>query len=45
MEKLLIFIGGAVLLYLIYLGFQNISNEGMFLPSQIKPYYEQGLSF
>lgn len=41
MDKLLIFIGGATLCYLVYWVIQYISNEGFFLPSAIKPYYEQ----
>ena len=41
MDKLLIFIGGATVVYLIYLVLQYISHEGIFLPNIVKPYYEQ----
>lgn len=41
MTELLIFIGGATLFYLTYIGLRYISNEGFFLPSAVKPYYEQ----
>lgn len=41
MDKLLIFIGNLTVFFLIFQGLNYISNEGFFLKTEIKTYYQQ----